>query len=180
MDWFKAYSNGILRGSLSTTSHTTQLIWFKMVAMANETRDRDGFLRYKIGKPYTHSFIAEGCHVTINELENALKEYLEDYRDGKPRIQIDDDGTILLTNWDKYQSKTEKQITRELSIQSSKRTKRSKDTAILALIRCINELNTKINSTRFTLTGDGRILDSKTGEVRELSDINKEFNNNGS
>jgi hypothetical protein len=107
VDWLKLNSKGILRGSLSTTDNTTQLIWIKLLAMANETRDRDGCLRYAIGKPYSHDYIAQVCNVTINELYIAIDDYMDDIRDGKPRVEYAEDGSLKLNNWLKYQSEAE-------------------------------------------------------------------------
>lgn len=104
MDWLKLNSKGILRGSLATADNDSQLIWIKLLAMANETRDRDGYLRFAEGKPYTHEFIAQVCHVTLDELEYALGLYELDVRNGVSRIQYANDGSIFLTNWKKYQS----------------------------------------------------------------------------
>ena len=109
MPYFKAYSEGILRGSLADTEPLTQLIWIKMLAVANETRDRDGYLWFKKGRPYTRSFISSTINVTEEQLEKAISEYLNDIRDGLPRVQILEDGTIYLTNFSKYQAKPVKE-----------------------------------------------------------------------
>jgi hypothetical protein len=108
MPFFKAYSEGILRGSLSSSDDTIQLIWIKLLAMANETRDRDGYLRYKKGSPYTNKYIATVCHVTIDELEVALREFKNDIRDGIPRICYAEDRSIFISNFKKYQDKPER------------------------------------------------------------------------
>ncbi len=108
MPFFKAYSEGILRGSLSDSDYRIQLIWIKLLAMANETRDRDGYLRYKKGSPYTNKYIATVCHVTIDDLEIALREFKNDIRDGTPRICYADDRSIFISNFKKYQDKPER------------------------------------------------------------------------
>lgn len=105
MDWFKAYQDGILRGSLATTSHTTQLIWLKLLAVHNETRLRDGWLHYKPGTPIPKEYLATVCNVTTEEFEAALAEFLKDFdQDGHARIEIADDGDIFIKNWEKYQA----------------------------------------------------------------------------
>jgi hypothetical protein len=108
VDWLKLNSKGILRGSLSTSDNTTQLIWIKLLAMANETRDRDGYLRYAEGKPYSQEYIAQVCNVTVNELLVAIDDYMDDIRDGKPRVEYSEDGSLKLNNWLKYQEEAEK------------------------------------------------------------------------
>lgn len=108
MDWIRLHSKGILRGSLATSDDTTQLIWVKLLAMANETKDRDGILRYKKDRPYSLEFIATTCNTTLEALKKALAIYSEDIRDGIPRIRYDPDGSLVLCNWGHYQSNPSK------------------------------------------------------------------------
>jgi len=108
MPFFKAYSEGILRGSLAYADETIQLIWIKLLAIANETRDRDGYLRYSEGHPYSKEYIAEMCHVTVRVLNKSLEEFSKDIRDNTPRITIAKDGSIKLSNFIKYQAKPER------------------------------------------------------------------------
>ena len=103
MDWLKLNSKGILRGSMATSDYTVQLIWIKLLAMANETRDRDGYLRFAEGKPYSLTFIADVCNVKPEELNRAIAEFREDMRDGSYRVIIADDGSVYLSNWARYQ-----------------------------------------------------------------------------
>ena len=110
MDWLKLNSKGILRGSLARADNVTQLIWIKLLAMANETRDRDGYLRYKEGEPYSLEFIAQNCNVTANELAVAIDDFLDDVRDDTSRIEYSPDGSIKLNNWKKYQDKPQKAV----------------------------------------------------------------------
>jgi len=107
VDWLKLNSKGILRGSLAISPNTTQLVWIKFLAMANETRNRDGFLHYAEGRPYSRSYIAETCNVSMEALDEAINEFLIDIRDGISRIQIAEDGTIFLTNFNSYQEPPE-------------------------------------------------------------------------
>jgi hypothetical protein len=108
MKWLKLDSTGILRGSLSDSEMVTQLIWIKLLCMANETRDRDGYLRYSVGHPYSMEYIAQVCNVTMNQLEIAIDDFMEDIRDGHQRIEFSPDGSIKLNNWLQYQNKPEK------------------------------------------------------------------------
>lgn len=105
MPFYKVYSEGVLRGSLANAEDSTQLIWLKLLAMANETRDRDGYLRFGIGRPYKESFIIETCNTTPEKYHMAIEDFLGDIRDGQPRIQILEDGTIFITNFKHYQDK---------------------------------------------------------------------------
>lgn len=118
MPFFKTYSEGILRGSLAYEDNTIQLIWIKLLAMANETRDRDGYLRYSEGHPYSKKYIVQTCHVTDKELDKALKAFKNDIRDNVPRILIAKDGSIFISNFKKYQDKPIKE--RKLMPQSQR------------------------------------------------------------
>jgi hypothetical protein len=108
MDWLKLNSKGILRGSLSQTNNVTQLVWIKLLAMASETRDRDGYLRYAKGRPYSMDYIAMICNVSRNELDIAIDDFIDDVRDGHARVEFDDDGSLYLTNFLAYQKQPEK------------------------------------------------------------------------
>lgn len=120
MDWFKVYSRGILRGSLSQSSDIIQLIWIKLLALENETKFRNGRLEYIAGKPYSLDYIAMNCGIDKGLLEGILEEYKEDINpeNGTSRITIDDDGTIILNNWEKYQvSKERKEEKQQYAIR---------------------------------------------------------------
>jgi len=105
VDWFKVYSDGILRGSLATSDSDTQLLWLKLLAMANETRQRDGCLQFAPGLPMTREYIASVCHTTVDKLNKALEIYQHEIGvNNEPRVIIKEDGTISLTNWRVHQS----------------------------------------------------------------------------
>lgn len=110
MDWFKVYSRGILRGSLSQSSDIIQLTWIKLLALENETKFRNGRLEYATNKPYSLEYIAMNCGIDKGLLEGILEEYKEDVNpeNGTARIKIDDDGTITLNNWERYQVSRER------------------------------------------------------------------------
>lgn len=173
MDWLKLDSKGILRGSLAESNKTSQLIWIKLLAMANETRDRDGYLRYKVGKPYTLEFIAQVCNVTMPELEKAIDLFKEDVREGHSRVEFDEDKSLYLYNWKKYQSKPEKTIAKQIAIDKAKKTKKATENMLTSLRRIANDLNAKEEKGRFVPMTDGssRILDTKTGDIKEISKV---------
>jgi hypothetical protein len=113
MDWFATHSAGILRGSLSKAPDLIQLIWIKLMAMANEAKDPlSGRLEFAKGQPYDRPYIATICMKPEAELDAALEEFQKDISsDGKtPRITIEPDGTIVLNNWTKYQPKQRGQV----------------------------------------------------------------------
>jgi hypothetical protein len=104
-DWFKAHSNGILRGSLATSDWYIQLIWVKLLAIESETHLRDGCLHFKPGTPMSREYLASQCMVDIEHFNRAIDEYLSDYSpNGEQRITILPDGTIRINNWSLYQA----------------------------------------------------------------------------
>ena len=148
MDWLKLDSKGILRGSLAQSDYTTQLIWIKMLAMANETRDRDGYLRYAEGKPYSLEYVAQICNVTMDELKNAIDLFEDDIRGGKSRVSFADDGSLFLTNWNHYQTSSSKIIAKQVAIAKSKQTRQTADNAIVGLGRTVNELTSVVKELK--------------------------------
>jgi hypothetical protein len=170
MEWFKTYQDGVLRGSLSTTNNTTQLIWLKFLAIENETRLRDGWLHYAKGKPMSREYLATVCNVTVEELNVAITEFLGDIdKDGHARIEIDN-GDIYIKNWEKYQARAEKVIKKQAAIDKAKNTKRGIETATKALLTAANTANiinkNLANKANLAITQNG-IVDKKTGEIIE-------------
>jgi hypothetical protein len=154
MPFFKAYSEGILRGSLAYANETTQLIWIKLLAIANETRERDGYLRYSEGHPYSKDYIAEMCHVPISKLNKALDEFFKDTRNNIPRIVIANDGSFKLSNFIKYQAKPERKPREPIS-------EAQKDGLTLQRMGLKNELivqGATINGMQVTSKKTGEVL----------------------
>lgn len=109
MNWFKMFPTGILRGSLSHTDIYTQLVWVKLLAVASETRLRDGHLRFAVGKPMTMEYLAIQCDCPIKFMQEALDAFQKDISpDGTPRIQLNSDGSYFISNWALYQNKLAK------------------------------------------------------------------------
>lgn len=106
MEWFLAHSAGILRGSMVNADDTTQLIWIKYMAMANEAKDPDsGRLEFAKGQPYPIEYIAMICRKPVEVVLKAEEHFKADLnRDGvTPRVIIESDGTRVLSNWKHYQ-----------------------------------------------------------------------------
>ena len=157
MPFFKAYSEGILRGSLAYSDETTQLIWIKLLAIANETRDRDGYLRYSEGHPYTKEYIAEMCHVSVKVLTKSLDQFSKDIRNNIPRIVTASDGSIKLSNFIKYQAKPERKPKEPMP-------KNQKEGMVRSLVNQMPEV------AEDTLTRDfGRTIITNRGEIRDGS-----------
>lgn len=112
MEWFAVYSSGILRGSMCNADDTTQIIWVKYLAMANEAHDpNSGRLEFKKGDPYPIEYIATQCRKTVDDIIKAEHEFMADINksDGlTPRLIIEPDGTRVLSNWSIKQNRKNK------------------------------------------------------------------------
>jgi hypothetical protein len=105
MDWFRAYSAGILRGSLSDASDEIQLIWIKFLAIESETKNRDGCLRFCEGKPYANEYIATLCLKPVDAVQRAIAIFEQDIdkKTNTPRVSRETDGSLRLNKWLIYQ-----------------------------------------------------------------------------
>lgn len=109
MDWFKAWHVGILRGSLANADDSTQLIWIKLLAMASDTKARNGRLEFAKGKPMSRNYLIACLNTTPEKFDYAIEQFKNDLDStNKPRLTIEDDGTIVLNNWLDYQHDTRK------------------------------------------------------------------------
>jgi len=120
-----AVGNDILRGSLTCADDTTQIIWVKYLAMANEAHDPfSGRLEFAKGDPYTIEYLAMQCRKSVQEVLDAEKLFMLDLNksDGStPRLTIEPDGTRVLSNWhDKQNRKEGKRPVREVGGNGSK------------------------------------------------------------
>lgn len=111
MDWFRAYSSGILRGSLSDASDEIQLIWIKLLAIESETKNRDGCLRFCEGKPYTDEYIATVCLKPVEAIKYAISAFEKDIdkQTKLPRVSRESDGSLRLNKWLIYQYEQEQE-----------------------------------------------------------------------
>jgi len=105
--WFKVDSQGWIEGSIRVTlSPVQRSVWIDLLALASECRVRDGTLRYAPDLPMSRQFIAERLRIPLETLNDAIEACSQDKNkdDDKHRIEIWDDGTIQITNWEYYQS----------------------------------------------------------------------------
>lgn len=109
MEWFKAYSRGILYGTSAIMSDLQMAIWWKLLSLANETKFRDGSLRFGESQPMPREWIASLFHRSVEQLNDCVEAFKQDINqdDGLPRLQEWDDGTLFITNFAKYQAPTD-------------------------------------------------------------------------
>jgi len=127
MEWIKFYTGKWLYGSGRTMSADKRGVWADLLALAAETKFRDGTLRFDVGQPMPRSYIASVLRISSELLDASLEAFIHDINtdDGNPRISISEDGTIVLNNFQRYQSspdgKTAKRLTgRELELSKRK------------------------------------------------------------
>lgn len=105
-DWIKLYTGKWLRGSGRTMTAEKRGIWADLLALAAETKFRDGTLRFEVGQPMSRDYICSVCLLTREQLDPAIVAFQADINadDGKPRVEIWEDGTIKLNNFERYQA----------------------------------------------------------------------------
>lgn len=174
--WLKLWSSKWLYGSGRMMTPEKRGIWIDLLALANEVKFRDGTLRFEVGRPMSRDYIANVLQIDRQALEISLVAFAADINvdDGEPRVKVWDDGTIQLTNWDKYQYPGEKTVAKANSIEKAQETKRRNEIFMEELMTLTNRLNNKLGELRYTITSDGKILDGETGEMKTLAELEGE------
>jgi len=109
MQWIKFYTGKWLYGSGRTMTPEKRGVWADLMALCGETKLRDGTLRFDVDRPMPRDYIANILQIDRQLFDVCLIAYQADINtdDGQPRVKIWDDGTIELTNFQKYQSPAE-------------------------------------------------------------------------
>lgn len=105
-EWYMMHSKGWLTGTIRTTlTMEERSIWADLLAMANESRVR-GIICRAEGIPYTREYLASYLGVPIEVLNSTITKCLGDKNatDNLHRIELDAYGSIVITNWAKYQA----------------------------------------------------------------------------
>jgi hypothetical protein len=120
-DWFKIHHTGWLEGSLRYNKDYDgdKLAAFRGVmtdicALISRSRFRDGTLRYAVGKPMQRDYIAKVLNISLGLLNGFIDLGLKDTNNDNDhtRIEIWEDGTIEVVNWQRHQAvKPKKQNT---------------------------------------------------------------------
>ena len=106
MEWIKLYTGKWLYGSGRTMTAEQRGIWMDILSLAAESKFRDGTLRFDTDQPMRRDYIASVLRLDIETLNACLTIFQKDMNtdDGKARVEIWEDGTIVLTNFSKYQA----------------------------------------------------------------------------
>ena len=106
MDWLKLYTAKWLYGSGRTMTAEKRGIWADLLALAAETKFRDGSLRFDVNQPMPLTYIAGVLMLDMESLKAAIACFKADVNmdDGKARVEVWEDGTIMLNNFERYQA----------------------------------------------------------------------------
>ena len=105
--WFKIDTDGWLQGSIRIDLTPEQRgIWIDLLALASNTRLRDGTLRFAPDKPMPRDWIANNLRIPLESLNSTITacQLDKNKEDGRSRIEVWDDGTIEITNFARYQA----------------------------------------------------------------------------
>lgn len=147
MEWMKLFTAKWLYGSGRNMTPEKRGVWVDLLALAAESKLRDGILRFDIGQPMPRDYICAILRIDKELLDICINCFVRDLNadDGQGRIKIWDDGTIQITNWDKFQDNSDKVMAKkrakEVSIDRARQTRKKVDTAADALLRSTNILN---------------------------------------
>jgi len=103
--WFKVYPDKWLKGTLSAETPEIRGVWIGLLALAAAGNYGDnGEIKYNDDIGLTDQQIAAALSIEIRLWRKAKKRFLE-----TNRIEIAENGAILITNWKKYQSEYNRQ-----------------------------------------------------------------------
>lgn len=147
-------------------------VWADLMALAGLTREpRRGFIERSKGIAYKKAVLLPRLNITEELFDRTVAKCVEE-----GRLTVLPDGTMHLTNWERYNDMTSykaKKEAKEIAIGKSKQTRETKDNIMVALLRSVNRLNQGLEAHRYEVTKDNKILDTKTGEIKEIGEIEK-------
>ena len=98
MRYLKIFGYEWLEGSIRRDLDSAgRGMWADMLALASMAR-RIGYLERSQGIPYTDKELADKFSVDLKELQMVMATCILE-----GRLARDDDGTLFITNWDRYQ-----------------------------------------------------------------------------
>lgn len=109
-EWFKMHSKGWLDGSIrQQLTVEERSVWADLLAFANECRERGTIARAK-GIPFTREYLAARFDISVDLLNSTIAKCQADKNDtaaGMPdgnRLDVLEDGTMVISNWERYQA----------------------------------------------------------------------------
>ena len=98
MKWVKLYTSEWIDGSIRIDLNPAERsMWADLLVLAGLSR-REGYIERSQGIPFTFQDIANRCVVDVELVKSTVAKCQKE-----GRIIVDEAGTIVITNWDKYQ-----------------------------------------------------------------------------
>lgn len=160
----KIDTQGWLQGSIRTDMNLAQRgCWSDLIALASNTRMRDGTLRFAEDKPMSREYIANVLNITIEELNSCINVCVSDKNkdDDSHRIEIWEDGTIELKNFGRYQVVTADYLNKQR--YKSKAIKKNKDRSDVLGTK-IDEATTQMNELQKDIKTAAELIVLKNGD----------------
>lgn len=160
--WVKIHCYDWLEGSIMIDMDISQrYVWSCMIVLGGLTRDglREGYLERSKGIPYTEQELADKFHCDLSLIQSTIAVCLEE-----GRLTKYDDNTLYLTNWEKYQSKTEAQLKKEAIKKAGIENKKSNSRGIAAVIQGATRTINKVNIATEKLNNTAEKIDGKLGD----------------
>lgn len=164
----KHWLTGSIRIQLTPAERS---VWADLLALANESRVR-GVVCRTSGIPYSREYLATFLCIDIELLNSTIAKCVQDENADDPntRIQIDEDGCIVIVNWDKYQvderrwneKKTFEQEQAALRAKDSKSKAHQRDAQLSRIEEGVITVKDKIDNNG---RGDILYIDKATGEI---------------
>lgn len=101
--WVKFYTTEWLEGSIRVDLNPSERgVWADLLTMGGLSR-REGHIERSVGIPYTDEQLAAKFVVDLPILQSCIAKCVNE-----GRLRKEKDGSLVIVNWDKYQSAGEK------------------------------------------------------------------------
>lgn len=126
LQWVKIYCLESLDGSIRRDLEPSERsVWYDLLLLAGLSR-RPGYIERSKGIPYTieeiSSRLSTGVDIVTKSIEKSIKE---------GRITKLDDGTLVITNWGRYQVDSRKEKTKDVYNAHSSEQSEAREAAIM-------------------------------------------------
>lgn len=155
--------NGSIRQDLQPDERS---VWADFLALAGLSREgRRGYIERSQGIPYPKTVLLTLLNITEELFDRTVSKCVKE-----GRLQVLPDGTMFIVNWLKYNDVSSYETRRRqksIANGQSRQNRKSLENVVEGLTRKINELNTRLHTTRYQVTKDGKVLDAQTGEISD-------------
>ncbi len=155
-------------------------VWHDLLSLSALTREpRRGYIERSKGIPYPKQVVVCLFNITEELYDRTVEKCVKE-----GRLQVFSDGTMYITNWEKYNNvdnynekkklEKEKQEAKAASIEKFRKTQKTKDDITVALMRQVNNLAISMamltrklegNVSDYNVTENGDIVNKISGEI---------------